>query len=214
MIFRIFLSLIIVLFCFRISELYRLQRRSGIFRNKFGKGHYYRMNTSQIQCCINCDPILKKHVVGVFAADRLPFTIHRFPCGFIANTDNYSKPGMHWCGFYFDRPGHGEFFDSYGKTPSYYNSYFSRWLNEHSKHVSVCKKQVQSNNSSVCGLYCLFYLHQRLIGHSLNQILNMFDPVNLHRNDYFIRGYMSNTYAKCITNECVYNQTCTALINI
>ena len=26
------------------------------------------MNTSQLQCCVDCDPVLKKHVLGVFAA--------------------------------------------------------------------------------------------------------------------------------------------------
>ncbi len=89
------------------------------------------MNTSQIQCCIECDPVLRPNIVGAFAADRLPKTPTKYPCGFIANTDIYSNPGEHWCAFYVEKPGVVEFFDSYGNPGGYYNDYFKLRISGH-----------------------------------------------------------------------------------
>ena len=62
------------------------------------------MNTSQLSCCVHCDPVLAKFVMGIFPADKLPKTI--ISGGFIANTDNSNKPVL----FYFDGGGRAEFF--------------------------------------------------------------------------------------------------------
>jgi len=34
------------------------------------------MNTYQLQCAIDCDPEMKKHISGVYAADEIPHIIH------------------------------------------------------------------------------------------------------------------------------------------
>ena len=61
----------------------------------------HRMNTSQRQCCINCNSIhTRKYILGVFAADQLPLNL-AFPCGAIANTYPYDKKGSHWCVSFF-----------------------------------------------------------------------------------------------------------------
>jgi hypothetical protein len=115
------------------------------------------MNTTQLQCCIACDPLLKRHVLGVFPADRLPGRVSAFPSGFIANTDIHSANGRHWCAFYFpDRGREAEFFDSYGENPAHNSDYFAKWLDKHALHVQWSGRQIQSNYSDVCGLYCLF----------------------------------------------------------
>ena len=46
----------------------------------------------------------------------------------VANTDPSSKPGTHWVAFYFPSKGKGEFFDSYGHPPIYYNNSFKNFL--------------------------------------------------------------------------------------
>lgn len=43
------------------------------------------MNTSQLLCMIECDPILRDSVVGVYAADQLPKQIPRSAYGLIVN---------------------------------------------------------------------------------------------------------------------------------
>jgi hypothetical protein len=79
------------------------------------------MNTNQIAYALEQDSITSKRFCGVFPSDRLPETIERYPCGFIANTDPSSQPGIHWVAFYFPTEHKGEFFDSYGEAPNYYH---------------------------------------------------------------------------------------------
>ena len=72
------------------------------------------MNTLQIKRALERDTFTKKIFGGVFAADELPKLMNTFPCGFVANTDPSTEPGMHWVAFYFPSREKGEFFDSYG----------------------------------------------------------------------------------------------------
>jgi len=169
------------------------------------------MNTSQLQCCIDCDPLLKQYVLGVFSADRLPQTY--YPCAFIANTDDYSQRGEHWCAFYSDKPGSAEFFDSYGNPPGYYNDRFKTWLNRRTSSAVFNGLRIQSDFSSVCGLYCLFYLRQKLTGHTMQEIANVFNSTDLGANDRFIYEYTMRVFPHCIANDCVYKQICNPLIH-
>lgn len=172
------------------------------------------MNASQLQCCIDCDPVLKSNVVGVFAADQLPRILSKHPSGFIVNTDISSKPGQHWCSFYIEKTGIVEFFDSYGRSAQYYSDYFKEWIVGRADKVKYNSKQIQSDYSNVCGLYSLHYIRQRLIGRSMEDIVNTFDTMNLSLNDIFIYDYMTNVYSMCMQNVCVYNQSCRPLIKM
>ena len=51
------------------------------------------MNTAQITHALEQDPVTSKKFCGVFPSDKLPQTIDRYPCGFVANTDLSSEPG-------------------------------------------------------------------------------------------------------------------------
>ena len=171
------------------------------------------MDTTQLQCCIECDPLLRQRVLGVFAADQLSKVIpSNYPYGFIANTDIQSKRGQHWCAFYANEPGEAEFFDSYGFPSQQYSQFFSQWMQEHSILQKYNKVQIQSEYSSVCGLYCLFYLRQRLRGWSMNNIVHSFNTVNRVNNDSFIYTYMSGVFSHCTSNCSISNQICIPLI--
>jgi hypothetical protein len=189
--------------------LHRVQRVAGVLRDQQGEGHHHGMNTSQLQCCIDCDPLLAKHVIGVFAADRLPRSLTRYPCGFIANTDNYSQPGTHWCVFYFTAPGVVEFFDTYGQRPGSYNRHFVDYISRFTK-VTFNERQLQSDVSNVCGLYCLFYLLHRLRGKSFRAIVNIFAS-NTYENDAFVYQFMMSSFPHCVSENCVHNQSCKPL---
>lgn len=155
------------------------------------------MNTSQLRCMINCDPILNEHVMGVFAADGLPKRTPAFPHGFIANTDPHGMTGHHWCAFYGDGKGHFEFFDSYGKPPHMNSFHFKRWLLGHAKTFQSNHVQLQSNDSDICGLYAILFLHQRLIGYEMEDIVNAFDNVHFEDNDAYVYSLMSNAFCDC-----------------
>ena len=165
------------------------------------------MNTSQLQCVISCDPVLRNNVLGVFAADQLPNKLPSYPCGFLANTDLSSQPGTHWLAFFVYNDT-VECFDSFGQSPGAYNPLFSRWIEHHARHLRVNYTRVQSDYSDVCGLYCVFFLRQRILGYSTTHILHHFSTGQLETNDKHILKLFKRVYAHCVKNKCVYNQTC------
>lgn len=167
------------------------------------------MNTSQIQCCLDCFPLLRKSVLGVYAANELP-TEMNIPCGFIANTDDHTKTGRHWCAFYFPNSTTIEYFDSYGMPVNYFNDYFPQYTSNFSSLITN-SKQLQSLYSDVCGMYCLFFLIHRLNGVLFYDIVNMFSN-DVHSNDLCVYNYVSSMFNDCVQNQCVFNQSCRALI--
>lgn len=170
------------------------------------------MNTDQIQCCIECDPLLRENVIGVFASDRLPNQEFQRPYGLIVNTDTHSKPGRHWCSIYSDKRGHIEFFDSYGKSPKDNSVTISQWINNKAKTITFNRNKLQSDQSSLCGQYCILYLRQRLLGNTLEQFINVFDTSNVEENDLYVFEVMSQAYSNCIDHASnAINQSCTSL---
>lgn len=151
------------------------------------------MNTKQIRRIIERDPVTQRKFRGVFAENRLPEDVDVYPCGYIANTDPSEKPGEHWVAFYFTTPEHGEFFDSYGHPPQFYNKHFLTFINQNSEHWSFNKKGLQSVMTAVCGEYCIFYLMHRARGVSMNSIVKLFsvDKLNNDRLVYeFVMKFM------------------------
>ena len=172
------------------------------------------MDSAQLECCINCDPVLRSHVIGVYAADRLPIHVFHGQIGLIVNTDIHSKPGRHWCAIYSDGQGQIDFFDSYGRSPEENSLHFTRWINRRAKTVFINRKRLQGDHSNVCGLYCLYYLRQRLLGHSTEDAVDTFSSDDFSLNDYYLYDVMTNVYSMCIENMCTYNQICQPLIKM
>lgn len=163
------------------------------------------MDTSQIMCILNSDPILSKTAEGVFPADKLPKYINYG--GFIANSDVSYKPGKHWCAFYFDGRGYAEFFDSYGKPPQYYNSHFVSCLQDNSIVQTYNAIKLQNNDSNVCAQFSLFFLIHRVRGMSLKDIVETLQRID--RTDQYVYDYVSRTFPYCIpTHNYIHcNQT-------
>ena len=163
------------------------------------------MNTSQLMCVIHADPVLRASTLGVYAADQIPQTIRRG--GFIANTDAISKPGRHWCAFFFDGNGRSEFFDSYGKSPEYYHNAFAACLEKNSSIQSYNCTKLQGNYSNVCGQYFLYFLINRSRGRRLNDIVATLE--NIQQRDQFVYNYISRRFPYCLLKITTnYNQTC------
>ena len=189
------------------------QSRARFFHDQQGERHHSSiMDTSQLKCMIQCDVVLNGAVTGVFAADRLPTELPPTPFGFIANTDIHSKPGKHWCAFFCNFRGHVDFFDSYGRTPGQNSHHFRRWLEINANSVQTNRIQIQSDSSTLCGLYCILFLRQRLVGYTYQDFVNIFSASDLHFNDSFTADIMLNAYYECVGNELAYNQTCSALM--
>lgn len=164
------------------------------------------MNTSQLECIIQCDPILHEKVAGVFAADRIPNVRINTNYGLIVNTDPHNKPGSHWVAIYGDGDGHTEFFDSYGKPPRENSNVVAQWIDKMAKTVIYNGVQIQSDKSAVCGLYCVLFLRYRLLGYNMEDFVNLFDPRNTTGNDLYVYRVTSVAYSHC--KQCInaFNQ--------
>jgi hypothetical protein len=155
--------------------------------------------------------LLQQYVIGVFASDTLPRRQTNRVYGLIVNTDPHNKSGQHWCAIYSDASGNKEFFDSYGRPPEKNSIDIQTWISARADAIHYNKSQLQSENSSVCGLYCLLYLRQRLMGLTLQQFLEQFDRYHLEANDDFVTSIISQAYPDCVSNTCYFNQSCISL---
>ena len=103
--------------------------------------------------------------IGVFPFDYFPNQRLQAPSNsfyFVFNTDSSSKPGTHWLACYYDLPSNTlEFFDSYAQTPNFYNLTLPKNLTQ-----EINQTPLQSEFSTVCGQYCIYYLVSRLSGKS------------------------------------------------
>ena len=116
---------------------------------------------------------------------QLPQTSTRYPSAYVANTDPSSLSGEHWVAFYHLSPSHLEFFDSYGCPTDDYNIPIPPTITQ----IDINSHQIQSNNSSDCSQYCIFYLYQRAHGMPLpeiNKVLRM-----TSNPDLFVRTFHS-----------------------
>ena len=129
-----------------------------------------------LKCCPN--------FIGCYPEDKLPSLITSFPCFLIVNIDNSSMKGSHWLaiGIFEDRI---EIFDPLGfeilnwpRIPCYLLSFLHKFSQT---RVIYLSKRIQSNNSVLCGYYCINYIVFRQIS-SWKKIQNFFDN-NTSKND-------------------------------
>ena len=124
-------------------------------------------------------------MAGVCARDEVGRALNSatYPLCLVINTDISSGDGEHWVALYLESASRCEFFDSYGERPSYYKIH----LPCHSLSLAnTC--QLQSQLSSVCGHYCLFYLTYRSRGVSPHAMFHCLSPRSLRANDTSIRS--------------------------
>lgn len=157
------------------------------------------MNTSSLQCIVRCDPTLFNSVVGIFAADELPKRLQSFPVAFIVNTDKRVDPGRHWVVFYVSSRTKGEFFDSYGNSPSYYSNAFQLFFDRNGLKMTYNQRRLQGYDSSVCGQYCVYYLMQRCRGMEMKSVVEPFTQ-NYANNDQFVYSYVNHTFPYCMNH--------------
>lgn len=140
------------------------------------------MNTLEIQQALNFIP---QHNTGVYPADKIP-KVWPKPAAIVANTDGSNKPGQHWIAMYVDRDGRGWYFDSYG-LPPIIPQHLSG-LRRNCKFFRCNTKQLQDANSTVCGQYCVVFLHFMSVFASPGRFLALFHTDTL-KNDSIVRKY-------------------------
>ena len=152
------------------------------------------MNTEELLGSINSDDVVRGTFGGVLPRDKLPKKlIGGFPRTYIVNTDTSREPGKHWVAFYLENEHYGEFFDSYGNAPGHLAREFETFLQRRVERYSYNDKKLQGDYSTVCGQFCLFYLHHRCRGYDMREITRMFrkDP---EINDILVNEFVNSEY--------------------
>jgi hypothetical protein len=128
------------------------------------------MNSYEIEKALRSNPITRDIFVGVFPADQLPEK--EYPGAYIVNTDPADQPGQHWVAFYCTEAGKLEAFDSFGKNPGIYSDHIKEWMG--TDYLILSNSVLQSDNSTLCGNYCLYFLLLRCHNFSYEDVLSIF----------------------------------------
>ena len=130
-----------------------------------------------------------RNFIGVYAEDELKsITISSFPSLLVCNTDSHSLPGSHWIalGVFRDTV---EIFDPSGfrlfllpRIPCHLLNFIHKLSVTRTVRIS---NRVQSNSSTMCGFYCMFYVLARN-SLSLKKIQSFFSS-RLARNDSILK---------------------------
>ena len=77
------------------------------------------MNTIQITHALAQDPITSKKLCGVFLSDKLPRTIDKYPCAFVANTAQAANQDCTGLASIFQPNGKEAFFTHTGSRQNF-----------------------------------------------------------------------------------------------
>ena len=122
------------------------------------------MNTIQITRALKQDPMTSKTFCGVFPSDKLPQRNEKYPCGIVANTDPSEKTGEHWIAMFIsfeqkESLKKGSFFDPLGKSPEFYGTSFTNFLNEHVAHGNLIIVSCKAIGQLFVGnIVCFIYI--------------------------------------------------------
>ena len=151
------------------------------------------MDTIQLNLVLRKDRYMRGIFQGTYPSDKLPKCVSSYPALFIANVDTNEKPGSHWVAFYFTKDKEGEFFDSYGLSPSNYTRTFTRFLNNNSNEWTFNSVTLQSMKSKVCGHYSLYFSLFRCRDVSMSSIVHRFS-YNKRRSDFLVKHFIEKHF--------------------
>lgn len=129
---------------------------------------------------------LSSYDVQVVCADDLSVILEKRQF-WIVNTDTCGGRGLHWVAFHFPPKGPIEVFNSLGNCPDYYHKRFQNILILN----GYVDSRIQSETSTLCGHYCIYFILQRLKGRSMNDIVPDFNVFNAHANDRLVSGFIN-----------------------
>ena len=95
-------------------------------------------------------------------------------------------PGEHWLAFFQTKDSEIEFFDSFGKPLSFYSL-------ETTKKVVSQSLQFQSTLSVSCGMFCVYFICMRSLGHSFLSVINRFSE-NTETNEEMVAEFMHDNF--------------------
>lgn len=115
------------------------------------------MNSKELTKYIHSDGNIKRCFSGIYASDNLPqvLEVDKF---IIMNTAPANHPGLHWIVIYRYDSYTLEVFDSLGCNMNF----IKQNVPYKDSIVDYNDSQLQSQDSTTCGLFCLVYIFDRV----------------------------------------------------
>lgn len=122
-----------------------------------------------------------KNYLGCFPSDLQP-NIRKAQFGIIFNLSKHDEEGTHYIAIHSDREKL-VYFDSFGQPIK--NKLIKVFVKKHlkNKKFQYNKTQIQDDQSSFCGIFCLSFLASQERNISLQDFVKMFNKEDLKIND-------------------------------
>ena len=131
------------------------------------------MNTLELTCMLQSDPVISKFNPKVLAKDQFfEVNVERKYRIFIVNDQEQWKIGNQWL-LVVILPQEITFFDSFARSPKHYA--MDKYLQKMKRQVVVNEMVLQGPLSNVCGEFCMFFGYFLCRGWRLADILKYFN---------------------------------------
>ena len=154
------------------------------------------LNTTELEKI--CKEILPSTFDGVFPINELPIT-YKSTYNIIFNTDPNNLSGKHWIAVSVRKNKHGYVFDSFGYPPPVK---VQTWLNARGIKWDFNHRQVQADDSFLCGHYCIYFLYFTMNPYYRNQhfetVMTDIFPKHMYFYNYdaLVRDFTRNVFPK------------------
>ena len=121
----------------------------------------------------------------VYSRDNLPKKIKDE--AYVINLDEYSDVSTHWIALYV-ADNEIIYFDSFGveHVPKEIIKFIGH------KNIKTNIFRIQSNNSIMCGYFCIGFIDFMFVGKTLIDYTSLFSPYDFEKNDNIILSYFKN----------------------
>lgn len=135
------------------------------------------MNTIQINKILSRSPVTCSNYLGCFPADQIPKVA--FPSAMVVNIDPSWQDGSHWIAIFIQSNNSVEYYDSFGIWPPL-NPDILRFLNNFST-IIYNEIPLQSMHSKSCGKHAIYFIFQKSLGRSFDEIISRLRHANADR---------------------------------
>ena len=119
---------------------------------------------------------------GVYSKDNLPKT--RRNGAYVINLDEYADVGTHWIALYV-KNNEVIYFDSF--DVEHVPKEIKRFIGH--KNIKTNIFRIQTDNSIMCGYFCIGLIDFMFAGRSLIDFTSLFSPYDFKKNDKIILPY-------------------------
>ena len=152
----------------------------------------HKMQAIELVNILDQFPSLKSNFDGIFAIDTLPrnLKIRHF---LICNTDEAKGPGKHWFVILRLNKFKYELFDSLTLNQEKIEL-LQTYCNFKTKYLKYNKTIVQSDESTTCGQFCLYFIIHRMhnLDLSFSTLLNTIFSLNVTENEESVKTFLKS----------------------